>query len=70
MMKLWPFVMDDRQPEQQPDRARRHEIKLFVREDLYRAFQRCVWMQVHEAGRDRFAIMEEAVIDFLTKHGC
>jgi len=46
------------------------EIRLFVQEDLYRAFQRCVWIQVHESGRDRFDIMEEVVVDFLIKHNC
>jgi len=46
------------------------EIKLFVRQDLYRAFQRCVWIQVHESGRDRLEIMEEVVVDFLLKHKC
>jgi len=46
------------------------EIKLFVRQDLYRAFQRCVWIQIHESGRDRLEIMEEVVLDFLIKHNC
>ena len=46
------------------------EIKLFVRDDLYRAFQRCIWMEVHESGRDRLEIMEEVVVDYLIKHGC
>lgn len=46
------------------------EIKLFVRQDLYRAFQRCVWIQMHESDRDRLEIMEEVVLDFLIKHNC
>ncbi len=46
------------------------EIKLFVSEDLYRAFQRCVWILVNETGRDRLDIMHEVVHDFLVKHGC
>ena len=46
------------------------ELKLFVSHDLYRAFQRCVWILVNETGRDQQEIMEEAVQDFLVKHGC
>jgi hypothetical protein len=46
------------------------ELKLFVEEDLYRAFQRCVWILVNETGRDQRDIMQEAVRDFLVKHGC
>jgi len=46
------------------------EIKLFVPEHLYRAFQRCVWIQINETGRDQRDIMREVVHDFLVKHGC
>ncbi len=46
------------------------ELKLFVEDDLYRAFQRCVWVIVNETGRDQRDIMREAVRDFLVKHGC
>ena len=46
------------------------ELKLFVEDDLYRAFQRCVWILVNETGRDQRDIMREAVRDFLVKHGC
>ena len=46
------------------------EIKLFVSVDLYRAFQRSVWVLVNETGRSREEIMEEVVHDFLVKHGC
>jgi hypothetical protein len=46
------------------------EIKLFVPDDLYRAFQRCVWLLVHETGRDQLDIMHEVVTDFLVKHEC
>ena len=46
------------------------ELKLFVDDDLYRAFQRCVWILVNETGRDQRDIMREAVRDFLVKHGC
>jgi len=54
-----------------PERAAEYtELKLFVAPDLYRAFQRCVWILAQEQGRDRREIMEEAVRDFLVKHGC
>lgn len=46
------------------------ELKLFVPDDLYRAFQRCVWVLINETGRDQREIMREVVHDFLVKHGC
>lgn len=46
------------------------EIRLLVADDLYRAFQRCVWILVHETGRDQLDIMQEVVHDFLVKHEC
>ena len=46
------------------------ELKLFVPDDLYRAFQRCVWVLINETGRDQKEIMREVVHDFLVKHGC
>lgn len=46
------------------------ELKLFVPDDLYRAFQRCVWVLINETGRDQKDIMREVVHDFLVKHGC
>ena len=46
------------------------EVKLFVPDDLYRAFQRCVWVLINETGRDQTDIMQEALRDFLVKHGC
>ena len=46
------------------------EIKLFVPDDLYRAFHRCVWVLINETGRDQKEIMREVVRDFLVKHGC
>ncbi len=46
------------------------ELKLFVPDDLYRAFQRCVWIIVNETGRDQPDIMREVIHDFLVKHGC
>lgn len=46
------------------------EIKLFVPADCYRAFQRCVWIQVHESGRTPLEVMREVVDDFLAKYEC
>ncbi|MBC8318851.1 MAG: hypothetical protein H8E41_13180 [Desulfobulbaceae bacterium] len=45
-------------------------IQVKVREDLYRAFQRCNWIVIHETGRTQLDIMNEMVEDFLVKHGC
>ena len=46
------------------------EIKLVVPADQYRAFQRCVWILVHETGRTQLDVMQEVVEDFLIKHEC
>lgn len=43
---------------------------LQVDRDLFRAFQRCVWIIVHETGRSKIEIMNEMVRDFLIKHDC
>ena len=59
--------LDQHKKNQQDDLV---ELKLFVEDDLYRAFQRCVWVIVNETGRDQRDIMREAVRDFLVKHGC
>jgi hypothetical protein len=46
------------------------QLILQVDRDLFRAFQRGVWIIVHETGRPRIEIMNEMVRDFLIKHGC
>lgn len=46
------------------------ELKLKIPADLYRAFQRCTWILVHESGRSQLDVMREMVDDFLRKHGC
>jgi len=46
------------------------EVKIFVPSDCYRAFQRCVWIQVHESGRTQLEVMQELVDDFLAKYEC
>ncbi|MDD3618323.1 MAG: hypothetical protein RBR09_13235 [Desulfobulbaceae bacterium] len=58
--------------EHRPDRKYEDltELRLYVPEHLYRAFQRCVWILINETGRDRRDIMREVVHDFLVKHGC
>ncbi|WP_456387003.1 hypothetical protein [Desulfolithobacter sp.] len=53
-----------------PDCRDLAEIKLFVSEDLYRAFHRCVWILVNETDRSQVEIMHDVVHDFLVKHGC
>ena len=62
--------MSERIGKDENNSAELAEIKLFVEEDLYRAFQRCVWVLINETGRDQHDIMREAVRDFLVKHGC
>lgn len=62
--------MSEREQQQDSEFAGLTELKLFVPEDLYRAFQRCVWIRINETGRDRCDIMLEVVRDFLIKHGC
>lgn len=46
------------------------ELKLVVPEDLYRAFQRCLWIRINESGESQLEIMKEVVRNFLMKHGC
>jgi len=46
------------------------ELKLRIPEELYRAFQRCLWIRINETGQTPLAVMEEAITDFLKKHGC
>lgn len=45
-------------------------LKLRVDDDLYRAFQRCVWIIIHETGRSQLDIMNEVIRDFLIKNDC
>ena len=46
------------------------ELKLLLPEDMYRAFQRCLWIQINETGQTQLDLMEEVICDFLMKHGC
>jgi hypothetical protein len=46
------------------------ELRLLLPEDLYRAFQRCLWIQINETGQTQLHFMEEVIRDFLIKHGC
>ncbi len=46
------------------------ELKLMLPDDLYRAFQRCLWIQINETGQTQLQLMEEVIRDFLIKHGC
>ncbi|HSR36539.1 MAG TPA: hypothetical protein VLL73_05090 [Desulfurivibrionaceae bacterium] len=45
-------------------------VQLRVSAELYRAFQRCMWIIIHETGRSQLEIMDEVVRDFLRKHQC
>ena len=46
------------------------EVKLLIPEDLFRAFQRCLWIRINETDRSQLELMEEVIRDFLVKHGC
>jgi hypothetical protein len=43
---------------------------LQIPEDLYRAFQRCLWIRINETGQTQQQVMEEVICSFLKKHGC
>ena len=58
------------EPEEKSREQKLTELKLMVPDDLYRAFQRCLWIEIHETGKSQLALMEEVVTDFLMKHGC
>lgn len=59
---------DDRNPERiDPSLV---ELKLYIPEDLYRAFQRCLWIRINETGQSQLQLMEEVVRNFLIEHGC
>jgi len=45
-------------------------LLLRVDDDLYRAFQRCVWIIINETGRTQMDIMNEVIRDFLIKNDC
>lgn len=45
-------------------------LTIKIRPDLYRAYQRCSWIIIHETGRSQLDVMQEMVEDFLIKHGC
>jgi hypothetical protein len=59
-----------RQPPAAHAAGESERLTLQVDPDIYRAFHRCVWIIVHETGKDRVEIMNEMVRDFLIKHGC
>ena len=46
------------------------ELKIFVPDELARAWQRCSWLLVNDTGRERTDIMKEMVSDYLVKYGC
>jgi hypothetical protein len=46
------------------------ELRLQIPEDLYRAFQRCLWIRINETGQTQLQLMEEVISNFVKKHGC
>lgn len=63
-------IMNESGPARKKQADELAELKLFVDPNMFKAFQRCVWVLVNETGRGKVDIMEEAVRDFLVKHGC
>jgi len=57
-------------PDATPPTEATELLQLRVSADLYRAFQRCMWIIIHETGRSQMEIMDEVVRDFLIKHQC
>lgn len=62
--------MDEPRNGMPPEYAGTELLQLRVGTDLYRAFQRCMWIIIHETGRTQMEIMDEVVRDFLLKHRC
>lgn len=58
------------QPAEQPVPQPLVELRLQIPEDLYRAFQRCLWIRINETGQTPLQLMEEVVSNFVKKHGC
>jgi hypothetical protein len=58
------------QPADQPVPRPLVELRLQIPEDLYRAFQRCLWIRINETGQTQLQLMEEVISNFLKKHGC
>ncbi|MBI4793756.1 MAG: hypothetical protein HY789_13725 [Deltaproteobacteria bacterium] len=61
--------MEDERPEP-GDSGNLVSLHIRINPDLYRAYQRCSWIIIHETGRGQLDIMQEMVEDFLIKHGC
>lgn len=53
-----------------PEDSETELLQLRINKDLYRAFQRCMWIIIHETGRSQMEVMDEVVRDFLVKHQC
>lgn len=55
---------------ERPEPSQLVELRLQIPPDLYRAFQRCVWIRINETGQTQLQIMEEIIRNFLKEHGC
>lgn len=62
--------MPKTKPTADPPQPSLVELKLQIPPDLYRAFQRCLWIRVHETGQTPLQVTEEVIRNFLKKHGC
>jgi hypothetical protein len=63
------FNMEEVRPEP-ADEDNLVSLNIKIRPDLYRAYQRCSWIIIHETDRRQLDIMREMVEDFLIKHCC
>jgi len=64
------MVKNRKQHKTEPEAEQLQTLILKMNDDLYRAFQRCTWILVHETGRTQLEVINEMVEDFLVKHGC
>ncbi|MEA3547503.1 MAG: hypothetical protein U9R66_07555 [Thermodesulfobacteriota bacterium] len=62
------MVKNKKQDKAEPKQLQTLTLKM--NDDLYRAFQRCTWILIHESGRTQLEVINEMVEDFLVKHGC
>ncbi len=53
-----------------PDTVPFTELKIQVRDDLYRAFRRCVWMIIHETGLTQVEVHNMLIEELLRQRKC
>ncbi len=53
-----------------PDTVPLTELKIQIRDDLYRAFRRCVWMIIHETGLTQIEVHNMLIEELLKRKKC